>query len=80
MIFIIRILIAVMLLSGIAMADPASDSCDEQFPGDVNNDGSITLDDAIYLADYIKGVVAPPPILANTDDNGDCVTDINDSE
>jgi hypothetical protein len=51
------------------------DTCDAQFPGDVDNNGQITIWDAAYLTQYLNQTGPPPEIMANADPNGDCVID-----
>ncbi|MEE9441918.1 MAG: dockerin type I domain-containing protein [candidate division Zixibacteria bacterium] len=52
-----------------------SDSCNVQMPGDVDNNGQITIWDADYLIKYLNQTGPPPAIMANADPNGDCVKD-----
>ena len=54
------------------------DTCDQQYPGDVNNDGTIDINDVTYLVAYIKVGGPAPPIQANGDVNGDCCIDMWD--
>jgi len=54
------------------------DSCANQTPGDVNNDGLINIDDATYLVNWLYKGGTRPPILANADPNGDCCIDTLD--
>lgn len=48
--------------------------------GDANNDGTIDIDDAVYLLEYIfQGGPPPAPYLvASGDTNGSCQVDIDD--
>lgn len=56
----------------------ASDPCDGQMPGDVDNNGVIDVQDATLLVYFLcQGGPAPTP-LANADVNGDCVIDLAD--
>ncbi len=48
------------------------DTCANQLPGDLNNDGEITIDDVIFFYEFLGDN------LANSDPNGDCIIDDND--
>lgn len=54
------------------------DTCSQQDPGDVNNDGVKDINDVTYLINYIQGGGPAPPIQANGDVNGDCCIDMWD--
>ncbi|MDF1544956.1 MAG: dockerin type I repeat-containing protein, partial [bacterium] len=56
----------------------APDTCDNQYPGDVNNDGTIGINDITYLVNWLYMGGAAPPVMANADPNGDCCIDIDD--
>ncbi len=57
------------------------DSCLIQNPGDANGDGSIaTVQDLVFLINFLQfGSPAPVP-LANGDINGDCIINMDDLE
>ncbi len=54
------------------------DTCDEQYPGDVNNDGSIDAADISFLTSWIYHDGDIPPVISNADPNGDCCSDSSD--
>ena len=54
------------------------DSCDFQYPGDVNNDGAHNIVDLVWLLDYLYRGGSTPPVIANADVNGDCCIDWRD--
>lgn len=54
------------------------DTCAYQFPGDVDNNGVIDINDVHYLASYIDSGGAAPPVPANADPDGDCDIDYTD--
>ena len=54
------------------------DSCETQFPGDINGDGYIFRTDLPYLIDYFTAGGPAPDPLSNGDVNGDCIIDGND--
>lgn len=54
------------------------DTCDYQYPGDVNLDGIIDVHDLTYLVSFLYQGGPPPPVLANADVNGDCCIDWRD--
>lgn len=54
------------------------DTCAFQYPGDVNNDGTLNTNDLTYLINYINKVGPPPPIQANADPDGNCCVDTMD--
>lgn len=61
----------------IAVCDTTPD-CDNQMPGDLDNNGNIDIADVTFLMGYIySGGPAPFP-LANGDPNGDCRINIGD--
>lgn len=66
-------IIAIIMCGSLVHAQ--SDTCDAQFPGDVDNNGQITIWDAAYLTQYLNQTGPPPEIMANADPNGDCVID-----
>ena len=57
----------------------APTSCVTQNPGDFNSDGTFTIADMIFFAQYLQGGQAPFP-LANADANGDCIINVGDSK
>jgi hypothetical protein len=57
--------------------DPC-DTCAGQYPGDVNNDSLLNVNDMVYLVDWLYSIGPPPPIMANADPNGDCIIDSSD--
>ncbi len=58
----------------------SQDTCEGQYPGDVNNDGHIGGSDFNYLFDFLFRQGPAPPVLANADPNGDCWVDLADLE
>jgi len=54
---------------------PVEDTCAQQFPGDVNDDGLIDINDPVYMINWFFAGGAPPAIMANADPNGDCCID-----
>jgi len=46
--------------------------------GDINNDGSITISDVLYLANYLFGGGPPPLHISTSDVNGDGTVDFSD--
>ncbi len=57
---------------------PAEDTCAGQWPGDVNSDGALDINDATALQSFlIWGMPIPQP-LSNADVNGDCRINIGD--
>lgn len=54
------------------------DSCEQQFPGDVDNDGNIDISDATYLTAWLYQGGGAPPVLANADPDGNCCADSSD--
>ncbi|MCP4569556.1 MAG: hypothetical protein GY841_18420 [FCB group bacterium] len=63
-----------------AIYGDVTDTCDEQFPGDVDNNGTIGSTDIVYLVNYLYKGGSAPPVLANADPNGDCWIDEGDIE
>jgi hypothetical protein len=59
-----------------------ADTCaqQQQYPGDVNNDLSISIHDITYLVNFLYKGGAAPAIMANADPNGDCYIDEADLE
>ncbi|MEZ5359154.1 MAG: dockerin type I repeat-containing protein [Candidatus Zixiibacteriota bacterium] len=55
-----------------------ADTCDHEYPGDVDNDGDIDINDAVFLTAWLYQGGMAPPVLANADPNGDCCADSND--
>ena len=49
------------------------DTCDQQYPGDVDDDGIIDVSDITYLVDYLNDLGPAPPVSANADVDGDCI-------
>ncbi len=62
---------------GVEVIGAVADTCDVavQFPGDVNSDGSININDIGYLNSFLDLGGSQPPILANADVNGDYFID-----
>ena len=56
----------------------ACDNCPLDNVGDVNFDGVITVEDIVYLQEYISGAGPAPQILGYADVNGDCILDTFD--
>ncbi|MCB2229083.1 dockerin type I repeat-containing protein [bacterium] len=54
------------------------DTCANQYPGDVDNNGVIDNNDIHYLAAYIDSGGPAPPVPANADPDGDCDIDYTD--
>ncbi|MCP4569557.1 MAG: hypothetical protein GY841_18425 [FCB group bacterium] len=63
-----------------AIYGEVTDTCEEQYPGDVDNNGSIEMADIVYLVAYLYGGGPAPTVLANADVNGDCYIDEKDVE
>lgn len=54
------------------------DTCDNQYPGDLNGDGVINIYDLTFLMDYLYFGGPPPEVQANADPNGDCCVNYED--
>ena len=54
------------------------DSCYGQYPGDVNDDGDINVNDLVFFVDWWFASGPVPPNLSNADVNGDCCIDTTD--
>ncbi len=55
-----------------------TDTCEVQYLGDVNNDGTINIQDLTYLVSFLYNNGPAPPVMANADLNGDCCVDYRD--
>jgi hypothetical protein len=64
--------------SGASVVSTVVDTCDIQFPGDANSNGSIEVQDIAYIQAFIDQNGPPPVPLANGDPNGDCVINGDD--
>jgi len=54
------------------------ETCEGQYPGDANSDGSINISDQVYLINFLYHNGPPPDPIQNGDCNGDCVVDEED--
>lgn len=60
--------------------DIVDDTCQLQYPGDIDNNGSLGGGDFNYLIDFLYSGGPEPPVMANADPNGDCWVDRADLE
>lgn len=65
-------------VTGAEMEQVLVDSCLNQKPGDVNNNGVIDGSDVVTLNSLLVGNIYVLPNYANADVNGDCVIDTSD--
>ncbi|MEE9442316.1 MAG: dockerin type I domain-containing protein [candidate division Zixibacteria bacterium] len=61
----------------VEVLEAIEDTCatSEQLPGDINNDGSINVNDISFFNNFIYRGGQVPDIMANADVNGDCFVD-----
>ncbi|HOP07037.1 MAG TPA: dockerin type I repeat-containing protein [candidate division Zixibacteria bacterium] len=64
--------------AGVSCDPNPCDTCLWQYPGDVDNDGSIDIGDVTYLAQYLYLDGSEPENMANADASGDCCIDSYD--
>jgi hypothetical protein len=61
-----------------AVADPSKDTCDIQYPGDIDNNGVINVMDPVYFVDWWYSDGPPPAVMSNADVDGNCCIDTTD--
>ncbi len=67
-----------VVLSCSVVVNAQVDTCINQTPGDVNDDGFININDITFLTGFLTGYGDAPNVLANADPNGDCIIDFDD--